>query len=486
MNLVPKLSLAFIAGVSIVLAANGYFRVQREVGLFESDRIRDDVVIARTLSAAVTTVWKSDGAGSALAVVNHAAEQHGRVRIRWLWLDDLDGARIAVPPGVLWALAPDAPLTLTGDGEGPPGRRYTFVRVELPEARPGAIEVSDSLDTERAYIRRTIIDTVATTLTLDGFCAALAMILGVWLVGRPMGALMDKARRVGRGDFGGPLHLRQKDELAELAGEMNAMCDQLTDAKERVAAETQARILMLEQLRHADRLMTVGKLASGIAHELGTPLNVVEARASMIADGETTPEESTEFARVIVRATEQMTRIIRQVLAFARPRLAQKADCDLALVARHTVELLKPLADKKSVVLHIGVGPAPVPAEADAGQIEQAMTNLVMNAIQAMEKPGTVSLLIDRARARPPADHGGPEGDFLRVRVRDEGSGIAPEHLAHVFEPFFTTKDVGEGTGLGLSVTYGIVREHGGWIALESERGRGTELSVYLPAPRRE
>ena len=83
---------------------------------------------------------------------------------------------------------------------------------------------------------------------------------------------------------------------------------------------------------------------------------------------------------------------------------------------------------------------------------------------------------------RPPPDHGGPEAAFHRVVVSDEGEGILPEHLGHIFEPFFTTKDVGEGTGLGLAVAYGIVHEHGGWIEVKSERNRGTEFSVYLPA----
>ncbi len=295
-----------------------------------------------------------------------------------------------------------------------------------------------------------------------------------------MAALVEKARRVGNGDFSGPLQLKQTDEIARLATEMNAMCDRLVAANERAANEMKARVEMLEQLRHADRLMTVGKLASGIAHELGTPLNVIEARAAMIGNGETNQEESVSYARVIVRATERMTRIIRQLLAFARPREVQKSRCDVAVVAQRTVELLQPLAEKRNVTLRVE-GLAPAHAQADAGQIEQAITNLVMNAIQAMDRGGSVELTVDRTRAKPPADHGGPEADYLRIRVRDEGSGISAEHLPRVFEPFFTTKDVGEGTGLGLAVTYGIVREHGGWVAVASELGHGTQFSIHLP-----
>jgi signal transduction histidine kinase len=109
------------------------------------------------------------------------------------------------------------------------------------------------------------------------------------------------------------------------------------------------------------------------------------------------------------------------------------------------------------------------------------LTNLVVNAIQAMQKAGTVRVVIAEGRVTPPASVGGPELRCASVRVTDEGAGIRGEDLAHVFEPFFTTKDVGDGTGLGLSVAYGIVKDHGGWIVVESTMGVGSSFVVYLP-----
>jgi signal transduction histidine kinase len=350
----------------------------------------------------------------------------------------------------------------------------------VPDPRPGALEVSESLGPEQAYIRSTIANTVVTAVTLDALCALLAMVLGAWIVGKPMSALAAKARRVGQGDFGSPLHLPQRDELAALADEMNAMCDRLVEANDRAAREMRSRIAALEQLRHADRLVTVGKLASGVAHEIGTPLNVVEARAAMIADGTTSAEESVEYARVIVRSTERIARIIRQLLAFARRENAKKARCDLAVLARRTTELLGPLATKRRVSLRVEPGDGPRAVDADAAQIEQVLTNLVMNAIQASEG-GVVEVLVDATRITPPPDVGAPKGEYARVCVRDEGHGIPAEHLAHVFEPFFTTKDVGQGTGLGLSISYGILREHGGWLTAESEPGKGARFTFFLP-----
>jgi signal transduction histidine kinase len=145
-----------------------------------------------------------------------------------------------------------------------------------------------------------------------------------------------------------------------------------------------------------------------------------------------------------------------------------------------TVEMLSPLAARKHVQLQATDRAPGANALVDPDQLQQVLTNLVVNAIQAMDHPGTVALSVAAVRVRPPADRGGAEGDFVRVEVRDEGSGILDEHLAQLFEPFFTTKDVGSGTGLGLAVAYGIVRDHGGWIDVETECGKGSVFRVFL------
>jgi len=474
MKLVQKLTLALILGISAVLAANGYFRVRREVALFQSERVRDHKLVGLALSAAFAAVWRAEGEAHARAMLEQASAREDKIAIRWVPGDPLaaDPATAAGAGEPVTRLAPDA------------GLRQTYVPISPSGAPPGGLLISESF-AERSYVRTTLIDTLLTTMLLALVSAAVSAGLGAWFVGRPVRLLADKARRVGRGDFSGPLVLRQRDELGELAREMNAMCERLIEAHDHRAAEAAARIAALEQLRHADRLMTVGKLASGIAHELGTPLNVVGARAGMIADGETTPAESADYARIIVHACEQMTRIIRQLLDFARPRGPERATEDVRRIARSTLALLEPIALKKGVTLALREDEAPAVADLDAGQIQQVFTNLVVNAVQAIDDHGAVEVAISRERAAAPPDLGGAETDCVCVRVRDEGSGIAPEHLAHVFEPFFTTKDVGQGTGLGLSVAYGIVREHRGWMDVSSKIGEGTEFIVYLPVTER-
>src|SRR6202044_3094911 len=171
--------------------------------------------------------------------------------------------------------------------------------------------------------------------------AAAASLLGVWLVGRPLQLLTEKTRRAGAGDLSNPIHLVRRDELAELGLALNLMCNRLAAAPERLRGETEARIAALEQLRHADRLKTVGRLASGMAHELGTPMNVVLARAELI--GLEAPSETVIASAKIIKAQIQlMAAMIRQLLDFGRRGRAHKEAVDLRQLAERTVQLLDP------------------------------------------------------------------------------------------------------------------------------------------------
>jgi signal transduction histidine kinase len=143
--------------------------------------------------------------------------------------------------------------------------------------------------------------------------------------------------------------------------------------------------------------------------------------------------------------------------------------------------MLQPLAEKRGVALAIEATTAPASAQVDASQIQQVLTNIVVNAIQSMPKGGTVTISLRPSSAQPPPGAEVTEGARFEIAVRDQGDGIAPEVLPHVFEPFFTTKAVGEATGLGLSVAYGIVQEHGGFITVESEPGQGSRFAIHLP-----
>jgi signal transduction histidine kinase len=188
-----------------------------------------------------------------------------------------------------------------------------------------------------------------------------------------------------------------------------------------------------------------------------------------------------ESAQTIVEQSERMTQIIKQLLGFARRRQPQRKQESLRAIADRTLALLRHMADKAGIAFApLDSAPDPV-VEVDASMIEQAFTNLVVNALQAMPTGGTISMRLGTDVVTPPADIDRALGEYAYVCVEDQGVGMTSEQMAHIFEPFFTTKDVGEGTGLGLSVAYGIVRDHGGWIGVASEIGKGSRFSIYLP-----
>ncbi|MFL5344290.1 MAG: sensor histidine kinase [Hyalangium sp.] len=480
MKLARKITLALALLAIAVLATMETLEVRRELARSAVDMRHDHRLIGHTVAGSIGKAWQQEGEAEALSLLEQTNRFQEQVRLRWVWLDEAPDH----PP--LSTLSP-AMLERLGDGEDealtdlsqPPGVLRTYIPVSVGE-RQGAIEVSESLIEERRHVRSTVVGTTIATLAIAGAFLLVAMAMGNRLVGRPIDQLVQLARRIGEGQLEARVQLHQRDELDTLALEMNQMGEMLQRAREDIAAETAARLATLEHLRHADRLTTVGKLASGVAHELGTPLNVVLGRAKMISSGEAVGEEVGECARIISQQAQQMTRIIRQLLDFARRRAPQRNPEQLFNLVTRTLSLLQPMAYKRGVKLTPEV-PEALMLEVDAGQIQQVLTNLVMNGLQAMKNPGALRVRAEPTRATPPADVGGPEADWVRLDVEDEGEGISPEVLPHIFEPFFTTKDVGEGTGLGLSVSYGIIRDHGGWIAVRSELGRGSCFSIYLP-----
>jgi signal transduction histidine kinase len=194
-----------------------------------------------------------------------------------------------------------------------------------------------------------------------------------------------------------------------------------------------------------------------------------------------TRAEVVENARIIREQGERMTRLVRQLLDFARRRRPEKAPGRLHEVVESVAAMLSPLAGQRNVTLHVEPVTALPPLLIDRGQLEQVLSNLVVNAVHAMPRGGSVEITTAQVEAQPPADHGSAPGVYACLRVTDHGVGIPVEDQSRIFAPFFSTKDVGEGTGLGLSIAHGIVEEHGGWIAVESEPGTGSTFSVYLP-----
>lgn len=252
----------------------------------------------------------------------------------------------------------------------------------------------------------------------------------------------------------------------------------LTVLRAYVERERSSRELAVEQLRHAERLNIIGKLAAGVAHELGTPLNVISGSAEMLQTGELTQANLNRYASSILEQTRKMTVIIRHLLDFGRRGGSSRVSVDLNEIVTHAVELLLPMAKRRDCQLLTERSERSVPVIVNPAELEQVLSNLLMNALQAMSPGGTAHVRVTVETRETAAAAFRP---FACVVVQDDGQGIDERDLAHVFDPFFTTKGVGEGTGLGLSVSYGIIQDHAGSIEVSSVKGKGACFAVLLP-----
>ena len=465
MKLVRKLSLAISISVCLLLGTRVYFRREEERKEFRTDVQRDHQYLGAALATAVASVWEREGRAPALELVQRVNTKQRDVTIRLVFADDPKNHARA--PGLIPRPAAPARSQLVMEGDMP--TMLTYARVDLPGERGAAIELYERLTDEKIVLDRFVNRFVVTIAAIVCFCAVIIFAFGVIFVAKPLRKLMDKAERIGRGDLSGPVQVQQDDEIRELAQALNAMCERLREARELAEAAADARMRALTQLRHADRLRTVGELASGIAHQMGTPLNVVRGRGAMIASGEVNEMRMRELGAIVVEQADRVGDTIRRLMDFARRQHPNFVNADLAQVVQQSIHLVESLASEREIRLDVSLPREPLTIAVDAGQIHQALTNLLVNAVHASPRGESVSVAL-------------AQGDgHVNITVRDRGKGIPEEQLAHIFDPFYTTKRAGEGTGLGLSVADGIVREHGGHISVESRVGEGARFSVHLP-----
>lgn len=230
---------------------------------------------------------------------------------------------------------------------------------------------------------------------------------------------------------------------------------------------TQERMLQ-DQLRKTERLAELGTLASGMAHEIGTPMNVILGRAELLMRKAKDEHTRTGLATIVTQV-ERITKIMNQLLSFARRRPSERRAVDLRTVVTDVLDVLQEKLRKQGIQVQRMEAPSLPRACADPDQMNQVLLNLVLNACQAMPDGGTLSL------------HLRPVGDTVELRVQDTGCGMSEDDARKVFDPFFTTKPVGEGTGLGLTVVHGIIQEHEGTICISSVPGQGATFIVTLP-----
>jgi len=295
----------------------------------------------------------------------------------------------------------------------------------------------------------------------------------VWAVlYRPIQELIAGTHRVAGGDLAYRLPIRSRDEIADLAESFNRMTAELAEARARLLAQTQ------NALAGSEKMAALGKLAATVAHEVNNPLFGILTYAKLCrkAVAESTLEENTrkglvEQLEVIERESRRCGEIMRNLLTFARQAPRRREPNDLNELVRRALRLMNHQFEIQGIEVTSHLAPGAAQVDCDAGQIQQIILALLVNASEAMAQGGRLWVSTETV----------PGGGAVQVRVRDSGPGIRADVMPHIFEPFFTTKEEQQRTGLGLAVAKSILDQHGGEIAVHSKEGEGAEFVIRLP-----
>jgi len=309
--------------------------------------------------------------------------------------------------------------------------------------------------------------TILRSSKLMGTAALIVVLLMIVFIGNlltrqiltPIGRFLRHTKRIAAGDYAPILPKRRfRDELSDLALAVNQMVRQLRNHEAKLA--------------RTSRMAAVGTLTAGVAHELNNPLNNISLDTEAMLENfeDYTDDEKKKMLRDILTHVERAGGTVRNLLDFTRQETPVFVSTSIADIVERGVRLMTNEAALSDVRFDVELPPDLPLVRGNPRSLEQVCLNLFLNAIQAMPRGGTLSV-----RAAP------AEGDMVRLDVTDTGVGISEDHLASVFDPFFTTKEVGVGTGLGLSVTYGIIQNHHGSIEVKSKVDSGTTFSIYLP-----
>ncbi|MBI2202332.1 MAG: HAMP domain-containing protein [Candidatus Rokubacteria bacterium] len=338
----------------------------------------------------------------------------------------------------------------------------------------GALEIVQLASGVEERVRAAAWDVV---IRLSSLLVSVGVLTGFMLqrqVLRPLSALMAGIRRLGEGHTGPPLPIERADELGRVAAAFNTMAEQLDAAHRKLVEESERALELERQVRHAQTLAVAGRLATALAHEVGTPLNIISGRAEVLLQTLPGDDRRRDELSIIVDQIDRIAGIIRSLLDTVRPDVPKIQRVDIGPVVDRLLPLLRHAARRQHVTLDADVPATLPPVLADPNQLQQLLINLVVNAVEAVSDHGAV-----RVEATATST-GGQDG--VRLVVRDTGPGIPEKLRGTVFDPFFTTKPPGRGTGLGLTICRDIVKEHRGRIHVEEADGGGAAISVWLPA----
>lgn len=342
----------------------------------------------------------------------------------------------------------------------------------------------------------------ADTLTIAGFSVGFVIIASLFvsffvhrMVYVPLRDLEAGADRLSAGNLQQPIPIRSQDEFGQLAVSFNAMTEALKKSQHeleqwgstlehKVQEKTKELQLAEAESAHREKLASVGLLAAGIAHELNNPLTGVLTFSTLVRKKLADDSPEAEDLDLVIRETNRCATIIRRLLDFAREKTPERRFTDVNQVIKDTEQFIERPAYFNDIEIITDLGRDLPQIWLDEDLIKQVIMNILVNAEQAIEGTGRITI-----RSRVVPEGNSPvvgSGPMVEISITDTGCGIPEKDRQRIFDPFFTSKGVGEGTGLGLSVSHGIVRAHGGMVEVDSKVGEGSTFRIYLPVEAQE
>lgn len=363
-------------------------------------------------------------------------------------------------------------------GEPEPSRVELLMPLITRDGRAATLVIARPLDDMRADLAATRVRVV---LSVGGFVLVIALLTmglsGFW-VGRPLAEMILRMKRVREGDLSSPPFRTSTGEVGETLREFGFLVRDLRETRVRLEAEGDARRRVEGQLREIDKMRAVGQLAAGLAHEIGSPLQILEGRLAALEGKADDPAETRRVARILLEQAQRITRIVSRLTNVARRPAESTTRFEPLAPARTVVELLEGEARRRRVTLTLEHEEVLPMVEGDPDALQQILLNLIRNGLDATAEGGRVEVVLASAARETGAAAG------LRIVVRDDGRGMDETTRQHAFEPFFTTRADRGGTGLGLAVVKGIVDDLRASIDLRSAPGQGTTFTIDVPGER--
>jgi len=472
-----RLFLVLIVPLIVVGGGYGVVRLRQQATLLLELERRDASATARAVRIAVENALRDRQILDIHRLVSDMVAEHEQIdRIR---IVDRSLALIAsVPPNPAEREGDDRVRRVVSTGRAEAGFEgaHTFLHVMPLQGRTG--ETQGALEIGfRSAVNARVDRATRNTLVSVGALTVILALLTAFVLQRqvlgPLSRLAGSMRALGEGQPGPPLPVRRRDEFGAVAEAFNRMVGQLEVAHRQILEKSEHMLDLEQQLRRAATLAVAGKLASGIAHEVGTPLNIISGRAEILLRSLPADDPGRAELQVIIGQIDRISGIIRSLLDTVRPQKPEVQAVVLGSVVERLVPLLGHMGRRGGISIVTDVPPDLPRIAADPGQLQQVLINLLINALEASPPGGriTVTARVCRHEDRP----------GVATTVTDSGSGIPREVVGKIFEPFFTTKPTGQGTGLGLAICRDITQSHEGALSVESREGEGTTFTLWLP-----